>query len=99
MTNPIPVEHRPADLRFTADVGGGEHAVLLYQPAGDHALDLQHTIVPEDAQGEGVADALVHAAVAYARAHGVRLIATCAYVRAWVRRHPDERAVFEGEGD
>jgi predicted GNAT family acetyltransferase len=88
-----PVSHDAAHRRFTAPTDGGE-AVLAYEPAGERTLDLQHTVVPEDARGEGVGDALVRAAVAHARAEGLTLIPTCPFVEAWMRRHPDERDVF-----
>lgn len=89
----VHVEHRRADHRFVAEVAGGE-AVLSYEPLSDGTLDLEHTMVPEEARGEGVGDALVRAAVAFAREDGVRLIPTCPYVSAWLARHPDARGVF-----
>ncbi len=89
----VRVDHRPADHRFVAQVDGGE-AVLIYEPVGDGVLDLEHTVVPPEARGGGVGDALVRAAVAYARTEGVGLIPTCPYVTAWLRRHPDDADVF-----
>ena len=87
------VSHDAARHRFTAQTDDGE-AVLAYAEAGDGVLDLQHTVVPPGARGEGVGDALVRAAVAHARAEGLQLIPTCPYVGAWLRRHPQERDVF-----
>lgn len=89
----VHVEHRPADHRFVADVAGGE-AVLVYEPLSGGVLDIEHTIVPEEARGEGVGDALVRAAVAYARHERVHLIPTCPYVGAWLARHPKDGDVF-----
>lgn len=96
-TPTVHVDHRPADHRFVADVAGGE-AVLIYEPRADGALDLEHTIVPEEARGGGVGDALVRAAVAYARQEQVQLVPTCPYVEAWLARHPKERDVFADAG-
>ena len=93
----VHVEHRPADHRFVADVAGGE-AVLIYEPLARGSLDLEHTIVPEEARGGGVGDALVRAAVAYARREGVQLVPTCPYVEAWLARHPKEDDVFADAG-
>ena len=87
------VSHDAARHRFTAQTADGE-AVLAYAEAGDGVLDLQHTVVPPGARGEGVGDALVQAAVAHARSAGLRLIPTCPFVDAWLRRHPQEGDVF-----
>jgi predicted GNAT family acetyltransferase len=85
-----PVRHDPEHARFVVALAGGE-AELVYAPFSDDVIDLQHTEVPESAQGHGVGDLLVRAALDYARSHGLKVIATCPYVQAWLRRHPDER--------
>ena len=94
----VHVHHRPDLRRFTADVGADDDAVLAYHALPDGTLDLQHTVVPPEARGGGVGDALVRAAVAYAREHRVRLVPTCPYVAAWAERHPGEADVFAGAG-
>jgi predicted GNAT family acetyltransferase len=86
----VTVEHDAEHSRFVVRLPEGE-AELLYAPFSDDVLDLQHTEVPPSGQGHGVADALIRAALAYARAQGMRVIATCPYVQAWLRRHPSER--------
>ena len=95
---PVQVRHSPELRRFTADVGADDEAVLAYQEVGRDVLDLQHTIVPEEARGGGVGSALVRAAVAHARAHDLKLVPTCPYVVAWLERHPREADVFVGAG-
>ena len=84
------VHHDPGGSRFFVPFDDGE-AQLIYAPFSEGILDLQHTEVPPSAEGHGVADALVRAALAYAGANGMRVIATCPYVQAWLRRHPEER--------
>jgi predicted GNAT family acetyltransferase len=84
------VRHDPEGSRFVVQLPDGE-AQLFYAPFGDDILDLQHTEVPPSGQGEGVGDALVRAALAYAREHQLQVMATCPYVQAWLRRHPEER--------
>jgi len=66
-------------------------AELIYGRFTDDVIDLQHTEVPPSGRGKGIGDALVRAALAYARGRGARVMATCPYVQAWLRRHPDER--------
>ncbi len=84
------VQHDSEGSRFYVSLPDGE-AELVYAPFTEGILDLQHTEVPASGQGKGVGDALVRAALAYARARNLRVIATCPYVQAWLRRHPEER--------
>jgi len=84
------VQHDVEGSRFVVSLPDGE-AQLVYAPFGDDLLELQHTEVPPSGHGQSVGDALVRAALAYARAHDLNVIATCPYVQAWLRRHPEER--------
>jgi uncharacterized protein len=84
------VQHDPDHSRFLVALPGGD-AQLLYAMFGDDVLNLQHTEVPPSAKGQGVGDALVRHVLAYACERGLRVMATCPYVQAWLRRHPDER--------
>jgi predicted GNAT family acetyltransferase len=63
-------------------------AVLTYAMRGD-ALDLTHTRVPREAAGNGYGAALVRAALEYARARGLKVIPTCPFVSAYLRRHTE----------
>lgn len=84
------VQHDPARSRFVVALADGD-AELLYDMFADDVINLQHTEVPASGKGHGVGDALVRAALAYARERGLRVMATCPYVQAWLRRHPEER--------
>ncbi len=84
------VRHDPGASRFFLPLADGD-AELFYAPFSEDVLDLQHTEVPPSGQGHGIGDALVRAALSYARENGMRVMATCPYVRAWLRRHPEER--------
>jgi uncharacterized protein len=84
------VQHDPERSRFFVALPDGD-AGLVYAPFNDDILDLQHTEVPPSGKGHGVADALVRAALAFARQRNLHVIATCPYVQGWLRRHPKER--------
>jgi predicted GNAT family acetyltransferase len=86
----VNVEHDPERSRFVVRLPDGD-AELLYDSFSEDVLDLQHTEVPPSGKGQGVGDALIRAALAFARQQGKRVIATCPYVQAWLRRHPAER--------
>ena len=89
------VRHLPDEKRFTAAVSGGE-AVLGYDDSRRGLLDLQHTVVPEEAQGRGVGGQLVEAAVRHARSHGLRIVPTCPFVKHWMQEHPEHAELFAG---
>jgi hypothetical protein len=86
----VTVQHDPQHSRFFVPLPDGD-AELLYAPFSEDIVELTHTEVPPSGQGHGVGDALVRAALAYARGQSLRVIATCPYVQAWLRRHPGER--------
>ena len=82
----IVVEHLPARGRFQARVDG-HLCVADYRLAGSE-MQLIHTEVAPELQGRGIAAVLVEAALAHARAKGLKVVPLCSYVRAYMRRHP-----------
>lgn len=62
---------------------------LTYWRRGDDVLVADHTLVPPEIGGRGVAAKLVEALIADARAEGNRIVPQCSYVEAAFRRHPD----------
>jgi predicted GNAT family acetyltransferase len=86
----ISVRHEPAASRLVVDLPDGQ-AELIYREFTEDVLDLEHTEIPSSGRGKGLGDALIRAALQYARERGARVMATCPYVRAWLLRHPDER--------
>ncbi len=49
----------------------------------------EHTLVPRELEGQGIAGQLVAALIADARALGFRIVPQCSYVAAQFRRHPE----------
>ena len=74
--------------RFELSVNG-ETAYLLYERTND-ALTLIHTEVPLALRGRHLGEALVEAALESARAAGLRVIAVCPFVKAYLRKHPNK---------
>jgi len=73
--------------RFEVDIEG-ELAVLEYSENAD-TVDLLHTEVPPSIEGRGVGGALAKAGLEYAKQAGKRVVPTCPFVRAYIKRHPD----------
>ncbi len=86
MTDATPVNNVAAH-RFEMDVDG-ELATLVYDER-EHVIDFTHTEVPPALEGHGVGTRLIQAGLAYAKASGKRVIATCPFVSAYIERHPD----------
>jgi predicted GNAT family acetyltransferase len=79
------IEHEPG--RFVARIGDAE-AYLVYE-RGERVLDIVHTYTPPALRGRDLAAALTRAALAYARAEGLRVVPTCSYTQRFLARHPD----------
>ena len=90
---PIDIQHDATAMRFHANVDGGE-AECIYRLAGS-LMNIVHTEVPPQAEGQGVAAALVRAALAQARAMGWRVRPSCSYVGSYMRRHPETQDLLE----
>jgi predicted GNAT family acetyltransferase len=65
----------------------GDTAFLLYKRTDD-ALTLIHTEVPLAFRGRRFGESLVKAALEAGRSAGLRIIAVCPFVRAYMRKHP-----------
>jgi len=88
-----PIEHLPERGRFQARVDG-HLSVADYHLAGG-VMHLTHTEVHPALQGRGIAAKLVEAALAHARANGLKVKPLCSYVRTYLRRHPQYQDLLE----
>jgi predicted GNAT family acetyltransferase len=77
------VTHSPDESTFSSG-----DAFLSYART-DGTLDIQHTVVPQELEGQGVGGALVREALTYAKVEGLQVQATCSFARGWLERHPD----------
>ena len=68
--------------------GGKRDAELTWVARGDTRI-ANHTWVPSEARGKGIAAALVEALVADAEREGFKIEPQCSYVAAAFRRHPE----------
>lgn len=61
---------------------------LTYKKRGDVYV-ADHTLVPSEIGGRGIAARLVEALIEDARSEGFTIVPQCSYVEAAFRRHPD----------
>ena len=85
------VTHNESARRFEMPVTGGL-AVLDYQRTAGQ-IDLLHTLVPPQDEGNGHGTTLVQAAFDYARGANLKVVPTCPFVKAFVEKHPDQRDI------
>lgn len=83
----ITVTHNPEASRFEAQVQGSL-ALCEYRRSGK-LVAFTHTEVPRTLQGQGIAAALVQAALAWCRAEGLQAQPLCSYVDLYMKRHPE----------
>lgn len=84
---PLVIHHNVPARRFEVLVGG-LLAWLGYSREGPRYV-LDHTWVPEELRGRGLAAQLVTAALTEARQRNWRIVPRCSYVAAFLREHPE----------
>lgn len=94
-TAPANVRRDDARHRYEIEVNGQVAGSMAYRPHGE-ALELIHTEVGEAWQGQGLAAQLARHALDDARRTGRKVIPSCAYVAAYIQRHPQDQDLVAG---
>ena len=87
----MPIQHHP-DTRQFAAIRAGHRAELAYTRPAEGLIDFTHTFVDEALRGQGVAQELARAALAFARESHLRVKTSCAFMAGFVQRHRAEYA-------
>ena len=85
----ITVQHDEANKCFFLEENGAR-AVLEYKVSGDGVWDFCHTWVSESMRGGGVAARLLQAGCEAALASGIKVLPSCSYADAYLRKHAAE---------
>lgn len=87
------VTDNPEKSRFEAHLGGRLAGYAEYQQS-DSVITFTHTIVKDGFAGQGVGGRLVRAALdTVAASEGVRVIAQCSFVAAFIDKHPEYQSL------
>ncbi|WP_206454636.1 GNAT family N-acetyltransferase [Aurantimonas marina] len=78
--------------RFTTAKGDSE---MTYVRVGETTVIFDHTFVPDQYRGEGIAGKLVAAGVEWARSENLKVIPQCSFARAAFERKPEYRDVLK----
>jgi predicted GNAT family acetyltransferase len=84
---------------YRAKVQGSSRPAELTWIARGEARIADHTFVPPEARGKGIAMRLVEKLVADAREQGFTIVPQCSYVEAAFRRHPEWREFRASPGE
>jgi predicted GNAT family acetyltransferase len=61
---------------------GDEAGEMTYSVSGDDKIIIDHTVVNPKYQGQGIGAKLLEAAVSYVKAHDLKIIPLCPYVKS-----------------
>ena len=87
-TEEIAVEDNPEESRYEAKLGDRIVGIAEYElPDEAGAITFTHTEVLPDAEGHGVGGRLARAALDDVRRRGLRLVADCEFIAAYLKRH------------
>lgn len=87
----LSIEHSPEHSRFEITVKG--HLCVADYELAEDIMVMTHTEVSPALQGQGIAAALVEAALAHARSHKLKVRPQCSYVLAYMQRHPETESL------
>ena len=81
------VSNNPAHHRYELAVDG--HIAATYYQIADGVITFVHTEVPPELGGKGIGSKLIQGALDQVRADGLKVIAQCPFVKAYIDKHPD----------
>ncbi|MGZ5938201.1 MAG: GNAT family N-acetyltransferase [Rhizomicrobium sp.] len=65
------------------------HIAAAYYKIADGVITFVHTEVPPELGGKGIGSRLIKGALDQVRGDGLKVIAQCPFVKAWIDKHPD----------
>jgi predicted GNAT family acetyltransferase len=81
------VVDNPELNRFELSTGAGV-AISEYRLI-DGILEIRHTEVPPELEGQGIGSRIARGVLDAARARGLKVRARCPFVAAYMKRHPE----------
>jgi uncharacterized protein len=82
-----PILHNEAHHRFEMQVNGKIN-FLQYIPIRD-GMEITHTEVDRELEGNGYGAELAKHALDYAKEHQLRIVPSCPFVKVFLIRHPE----------
>ena len=80
--------------RYELAVDG--HLAATYCKFDDGVITFIHTEVPPELGGKGIGSKLIKGALDQVRAEGLKVIAECPFVKAYLNKHPEYADLLKG---
>ena len=88
------VVNNKAHHRYELAVDG--HVAASYYNLADGIVTFIHTEVPPELGGKGVGSKLIRGALDQVRADGLKVIAQCPFVKAFIEKHAEYADLLNG---
>ena len=88
------VVNNKAHHRYELAVDG--HVAASYYNLADGIVTFIHTEVPPELAGKGVGSKLIRGALDQVRADGLKVIAQCPFVKAFIEKHAEYADLLNG---
>jgi predicted GNAT family acetyltransferase len=79
------VNNNKNEHRFELQVDG--HLAAAYYTRNGDVITFEHTEVPAELGGKGVGSSLIRGALDQVRAEGLKVVAQCPFVKAWIGKN------------
>ncbi|HZH30981.1 MAG TPA: GNAT family N-acetyltransferase [Pyrinomonadaceae bacterium] len=87
------VRDNKEEQRFELALGEGKMAFIQYAQAGEGVVELTHTEVPEEFEGQGIGGKLVKGTFELLQEANLRMLPTCRFVDVYLQRHPEYQSL------
>jgi predicted GNAT family acetyltransferase len=81
------VANNRTHYRYEFGVDG--HLAAAYYGNADGVITFEHTEVPPELGGKGIGSKLIKGALDQVRAEGLKVVAQCPFVKAYIAKHPE----------
>jgi predicted GNAT family acetyltransferase len=94
------------EIKFSETAGGGvwtiempedpsKRAYMSFTKIGENLINLNHTVVPNEFSGQGIAKKLLSAAVEYMRSNNLKTRPSCSFVVSQISKRPELQDVLD----
>lgn len=91
----LEVTNNEEKSRFEA-LAEGYLSTVEYRRRGDTII-FDHTKVPEELSGNGIANKLAKTVLDYSRAEGLKVVPLCPFILSYLKRHTEYQDVVRGD--